>query len=74
MSHKKTQNTVNRNIWVLRNRKGISLREAAEELKIDQRTLNSIEYGNTEPKASVLLSICEFYEVPDMKKLITELV
>lgn len=69
-----TQNIINRNIWVLRNRKGISAREAAEKLNVSRNTLRAVEYSNTEPKASLLLGISELYQEPDIKKLLTELV
>ena len=42
-----------------------------EKMKINKHTLKNIEYGNCEPKALQLLTICNFYEINDMKLFLT---
>lgn len=41
-----------------------------ETMKINKHTLKNIEYGNCEPKASQLLTICNFYGINDYETIL----
>lgn len=44
----------------------------AQEIKIDARTLNGIEYHNSEVKASILIPICDYFQVNDIREVLTK--
>ena len=48
----------------LRKQKGLSQAAAAKELKVALRGLQNYEYGEAEPRLSVLIRLADFYDVP----------
>ena len=53
----------------LRNEKGITQEQAADEFGVAQRTVSRWETGSNMPDLSILIEIAEFYEV-DIKEII----
>ena len=50
-------------LTALRKEKGRSQAAAAKELKVALRGLQSYEYGDTEPRLSILIRMADFYGV-----------
>lgn len=52
-----------RNLKILRNEKGLSQLDLAEELNIPQSTYAQYESGSTEPKFSTLITLADYFNV-----------
>ena len=50
-------------LTALRKQKGISQAAAAKELNVALRGLQNYEYGNAEPRLSILVRMADFYGV-----------
>lgn len=58
------------NFKLLRYRKSVSIYKVAIETGIHKSTINNIEYNKTEPKASQIISIANYFGV-DINDLLT---
>lgn len=65
-------NNFNNNLSLLRNRLGMSCTKFADEVGIHKNTYRNLEYGNSEAKVSQLIKICDYLNVTDLRKFITE--
>ena len=58
------------NFKLLRYRRNVSIYRVAIETGINKSTINNIEYNKTEPKASQIVSIANYFGV-DITELLT---
>jgi len=58
------------NFKLLRYRRNVSIHKVAIETGIHKSTINNIEYNKTEPKASQIVSIANYFGV-DITELLT---
>ena len=60
------------NLKMLRLRQNKSVTKVANEIGIHKSSLKHYEEGHTEPCVSYLLRFSEYYQFPDLRKLLTE--
>ena len=52
-----------KNLIILREKKGISQKEIAQELGVSLHTYQRYEYGEKEPRASTLILLADYYKI-----------
>lgn len=71
--------TLGTKLYILRNKKGITMRELAREIGVSKAAVGKWEAGITKPSVVSLIKICNFYhlniqqlskEVDDLPKLL----
>lgn len=60
------------NIRLLRAIKGVSLWKSAEGMGVHKSALKNIEYGTSLPNAEILIRICDYYKVEDVRSFLTK--
>lgn len=60
------------NIRILRTRMGLSIWKVGKASGIHKHTIKNIEYGLSLPSSDVLLRLCDFYGVTDIRLFLTE--
>ena len=55
---------MNERLKELRQEKGLKLKEIANYLNVTVRTVSRYEEGTREPSISVLIKLCDLFEVP----------
>lgn len=63
---------ISHNIRLLRAKMGISLWRSAECMGVHKSALKNIEYGTSLPNAEILLRICDYYKVDDVRTFVTK--
>lgn len=63
---------ISHNIRLLRAIKGVSLWRSADGMGVHKSALKNIEYGTSLPNAEILLRICDYYKVDDVRSFLTK--
>lgn len=60
------------NLRILRDRKKLSIYKLSKEVDISKNCLRAMQYGFSEPKASQLIKLCDYFQIKDIREFLTK--